>query len=238
MIRVDATDALLHDLRNALGLVVGLAANLRDGLDGPVNDAQRAHAQRIVEVGVDAGAMLERLASTGAHTDPAAAFDLGALARSIVGRFDAQTAARGLRVTVAVEGDDVVTGDRLALSRAVENLVGNAFKYTPDGGVVEVAVRRVDAPSPTVELCVDDSGPGIPPESREDVLRAGARLPRDGAIRGEGLGLAIASTAAAAFAGSVSVAASPLGGARVSLRIPCGVGAPYPHDSAGKRSAR
>ena len=113
MIRVDAKDALLHDLRNALGLLVGLAANLRDGLDGPVNDVQRAHAQRIVEVGVDAGAMLERLASADAHVDPAAAFDLGALARSIVGRFDAQAAARGLRVTVSVDGDDVVTGDRL-----------------------------------------------------------------------------------------------------------------------------
>ncbi len=238
MIRVDATDALLHDLRNALGLLVGLAANLRDGLDGPVNEVQRAHAQRIVEVGVDAGAMLERLASADAPVDPAAAFDLGALARSIVGRFDAQAAARGLRVTVSADGDDVVTGDRLALSRAVENLVGNAFKYTPDGGAVAVAVRRVEAPSPTVELSVDDSGPGIPAESREDVLDAGVRLPRDRDFAGEGLGLAIASTAASAFGGSVHVVASPLSGARVSLRIPCTAGPAYPHDSAGKRSAR
>ena len=73
-----------------------------------------------------------------------------------------------------------------------------------------------------VTIHVDDDGPGIPPEHREDVFRPFLRLDeaRNQDEGGSGLGLAIARDIARAHGGDVTLATSPLGGLRASVRIP------------------
>lgn len=69
----------------------------------------------------------------------------------------------------------------------ISNLVDNALRYTPVGGRVDLAVRRLGAGA---QLCVRDSGPGIAPAERERVFDAFYRLPGSDET-GSGLGLAI-----------------------------------------------
>lgn len=108
-----------------------------------------------------------------------------------------------------------IMGDATLIGELVRNLVDNAFKYTPRGGAVVLAVRAGPA-----RIVVDDSGPGIPPADRERVFAPFTRVPQldtvSGApIPGTGLGLAIVSEVAQAHGGSVRVESSPQAGARL-----------------------
>jgi two-component system osmolarity sensor histidine kinase EnvZ len=103
-----------------------------------------------------------------------------------------------------------------AISRCLTNLVGNALRYAK-----HVAVRaghRGDA----IEIAIDDDGPGIPEDRREDVFKAflrleGSRNPRTGGV---GLGLTIARDIVRSHGGDIVLEDSPLGGLRARLRLP------------------
>ena len=103
-----------------------------------------------------------------------------------------------------------------AISRSLMNLVGNAARY---GKHVAVrAGRRGDA----VEVLIDDDGPGIPAERREEVFKAfvrleGSRNPKTGGV---GLGMTIARDIVRAHGGDVFLEDSPFGGLRVRVRLP------------------
>jgi signal transduction histidine kinase len=112
----------------------------------------------------------------------------------------------------------VVIGDRHALARALDNLVGNAHRHA-DGRVV-VSVQRVGPD--TVEIRVDDDGPGVPAADRLRIFERFVRLD-DARARddgGSGLGLAIVAATATAHGGSIRVEDSDLGGARFILSLP------------------
>jgi two-component system, OmpR family, sensor histidine kinase MprB len=106
----------------------------------------------------------------------------------------------------------VVTGvaDRIAL--AVDNLLDNAGKWSPDGGVVEVTV---DGP----EVAVRDHGPGIDAADAPFVFDRFWRAPAARSLPGSGLGLAIVRQVAEAHGGSASVDAPDGAGARVRVRF-------------------
>jgi two-component system osmolarity sensor histidine kinase EnvZ len=114
----------------------------------------------------------------------------------------------GEPVTVAVK--------RNAFKRCLVNLIDNGLKY---GGRVEVGVGRTGR---SVELTVDDDGPGIPSERREEAFRPFHRLDEGRNLQtgGVGLGLAIARDIARAHGGDVTLQASPLGGLRALIRLP------------------
>jgi two-component system osmolarity sensor histidine kinase EnvZ len=103
-----------------------------------------------------------------------------------------------------------------ALSRAIGNLIGNAFRYA---ATVRVRVgRRRDG----AEIVVDDDGPGIPPERREHVFKPftrldGSRNPHTGGV---GLGLTIARDVVRGHGGEIHLEDSPLGGLRARIRLP------------------
>lgn len=104
----------------------------------------------------------------------------------------------------------------LAVKRAVSNLVSNALAY---GERAHVFV--LNGPY-FAEVIVDDDGPGIPPEQREDAFRPFNRLDtaRTQNTPGTGLGLALTLDTARAHGGDVKLETSPLGGLRVRLRLP------------------
>jgi two-component system osmolarity sensor histidine kinase EnvZ len=133
----------------------------------------------------------------------------------------AREAAEGARragadITVSAPGAAPFHGRRSALKRALANLVGNAAAH---GSQVRVEVEQ--APS-GITVRVDDDGPGIPPERREEAFRAFNRLDesRNQNAKGVGLGLAIARDAARSHGGDVRLEESPLGGLRAVLRLP------------------
>jgi PAS domain S-box-containing protein len=117
------------------------------------------------------------------------------------------------------------------LSRAVENLVSNAIKYSPDGTIVTVSAR---AEEEYVALEVADHGYGIPEADLERVFDKFYRVPRvqDADVPGTGLGLALVREIAELHHGSVSVRSEVNQGSTFTLRIPRGVD----HNGARKES--
>ena len=129
-------------------------------------------------------------------------------------RVDAER--HGAPVTVEAKGDLNVKIRPLAMKRCIGNLVGNGQRYANHVFVTALREQRF------VTIQVDDDGPGIPPEHREDVFRPFLRLDeaRNQDESGSGLGLAIARDIARSHGGEITLSTSTLGGLRASIRIP------------------
>jgi signal transduction histidine kinase len=126
-------------------------------------------------------------------------------------------AATGLRVDTTAVSAGRVDGDAAGLRRVLRNLGDNAARHA--AGRLAFSLAERDG---LVLLGVDDDGPGIPEADRERVFERFVRLD-DARARddgGSGLGLAIVAELARAHGGTVAVAPSPLGGARVQVTLP------------------
>jgi two-component system osmolarity sensor histidine kinase EnvZ len=119
-------------------------------------------------------------------------------------------------VSMDWQGDMNVVLRPIAIKRCITNLVSNALRH---GTRAEIRAMRGKT---SVEITVDDDGPGIPEERREDVFRPFVRLDesRNVDTGGSGLGLTIARDIARSHGGDVSLGTSPLGGLRVVVRLP------------------
>jgi Osmosensitive K+ channel histidine kinase len=109
-------------------------------------------------------------------------------------------------------------GDSTAVERAVLNLLDNAAKWSPPGGVVRVQMRQLDDWSLVLEVA--DAGPGI---AEEDLPRVFDRFYRSATSRtmpGSGLGLAIVRQVAVRHGGAVWAGRAPEGGALLAVRFP------------------
>ena len=138
--------------------------------------------------------------------------DLATLVEEVVARHRRQ----GRAVDLHVEDRLVMPLKALALSRALSNLIGNALRY---GGHVWIRVgRKPDG----AEVIIDDDGPGIAADQREQVFRPFFRLEasRNLATGGVGLGLTIARDIVRGHGGDVMLEDSPLGGLRARIRLP------------------
>ncbi len=135
---------------------------------------------------------------------------------SLVGEFfrpDAE--ARGLELSTIVADGCFVHGEETWLRQLASNLVGNAIKYTPAGGRVEIRAAREAG---DVILEVTDSGPGVPIERRQGIFERFERG-TDSGEPGFGLGLPIAREIVRAHGGTISVSDAPGGGSRFSVRL-------------------
>ncbi len=138
--------------------------------------------------------------------------DVSALLRGV-----AQDCRRGgSSIDLDVPASLVVPVKPDAFKRCVLNLVGNATRYA---GAISVTAANADN---ILSIIVDDDGPGVPAEAREDVFKPFFRLDdaRNLDQSGTGLGLSIARDIARAHGGDVRLADSPLGGLRAEIRIP------------------
>ncbi len=123
---------------------------------------------------------------------------------------------RGKTMTYEIDGEDEIAVRPNAFTRLLSNLVSNAERYA--------STLHIDArhSAKWLTLTLDDDGPGIPVEAREDVFKPFYRLDeaRNLNASGTGLGLAIARDVARAHGGNVTLADSPRGGLRAVVRIP------------------
>jgi two-component system osmolarity sensor histidine kinase EnvZ len=137
--------------------------------------------------------------------------DMGQLLRDIV---DGQPGRE--RITLDAAGPIELTARPTAMKRCLGNLIGNALRYGKTVHVGAAWRQRV------MTVTIDDDGPGIPPESREDVFRPFFRLEesRNISTGGVGLGLSIALDIAHGHGGEIALEDSPMGGLRVVLTLP------------------
>ena len=215
----DFTADAAHELRSPLA-ALRLQVQSLQRADSP--ETRQIATERLL-AGVDrATRLVEQLLALARHDGGGAAsttapVDLLALARRAV--HDAASEATAHQIELRgpeVDADALeVQGQGDALAVLLRNLIDNALRHTPAGGVVHVVARRGE--SGAVELAVEDSGPGIPPSERQRVLDRFYRVP--GAVgHGSGLGLAIVQAVARRHGARVVIDNSPvLGGARVEV---------------------
>ena len=202
--RTQMLNGVSHDLRTIL-------TRFRLSLEMLDDSQDREPLQKDVE---EMQGMLEGYLAfaRGDAGEPSALTDLAAILEEL--RVDAER--HGAPVTLETHGHAFVRVRPLAFKRCIGNLVSNAQRH---GQRVALSLVR-DARF--VNIYVDDDGPGIRPEHREDVFRPFLRLDeaRNQDEGGSGLGLAIARDIARAHGGDVTLTTSPLGGLRACVRIP------------------
>lgn len=120
------------------------------------------------------------------------------------------------QLNLEVPAGIVLSVKRNALKRCATNLIDNALKHGAHVGVTLANNGR------SVEIFVDDDGPGIPPERREEAFRPFHRLDQGRNLKagGVGLGLAIARDIARAHGGDLTLDSSVMGGLRAAIRLP------------------
>ena len=136
--------------------------------------------------------------------------------RGVLDGLRADAERHGARVEVDAKGDLNVRVRPLAIKRCLGNLVANAVRHAK---TIELEAAREQR---FVNIFVDDDGPGIAPEHRDDVFRPFHRLDeaRNQDEGGSGLGLAIARDVARSHGGEITLSTSPLGGLRACVRLP------------------
>ena len=122
---------------------------------------------------------------------------------------------KGLTIDWDAPDDLWFQGERQDFMEIAGNAMENAGKF----GASKVRVRAGSIGPERMRLTVEDDGPGLPPDRREEVVQRGARL--DESAPGSGLGLSIIDELARAYRGSLILGASPLGGLSVAVELPC-----------------
>jgi two-component system osmolarity sensor histidine kinase EnvZ len=202
--RTAMLNGVSHDLRTVLTRFRLSLAMLPEGPDVEALQRDVDEMHRMLEAYLDF--------ARGAGLEAAAPTDMGALIEEL--KADAERHGHATRIEIS--GNPVATVRPDAFKRCLGNLVANAQRY---GDSIAIEASRDDR---FLTIHVDDDGPGIPPEKREDAFRPFHRLDeaRNQDDSGTGLGLAIARDIARAHGGDVTLSASPLGGLRASVRVP------------------
>jgi two-component system osmolarity sensor histidine kinase EnvZ len=204
--RTEMLAGISHDLRTPLTrLRLGLAM-----LPAAAQDDAAAMTQDVEEMDRLIAAYLAF--ARGEGMEQAAPADLGEL----VGEAAAKARRDGAQVDLDVPADPLVLAVRAdALRRCLGNLLDNARKHARRIAVALTRVPRGDAGAWAV-VTVDDDGPGIPEDAREEAFKPFATF----SAGGTGLGLAIARDIARAHGGDIVLEDSPLGGLRARVRLP------------------
>lgn len=144
--------------------------------------------------------------------------DLVALARQSVqqAQLEADAGCIGLRL-IGPDEPILVDGSPQLIGRAIDNLLGNAIKFSRHGGSVKVTVS---AASGAGQIAVCDNGPGVPEAELASLFRPFFRGSNAAEAEGHGLGLAIVQRVANIHGGELAAANREGGGLRVSLRLP------------------
>jgi signal transduction histidine kinase len=217
-IRDEILGVVSHDLRSPL-TTIGLSAQL---IPGSPPDEQTEHVQTIAA----ATRRMERLihdlldatkAEQGTLSIRRDAIDPAAVVRDVVASHEPIAASQQIRFETSVAGAlPQVCGDGDRLAQALTNLIGNAFKFTPPGGVVRLSVAERDG---KVRFEVADSGPGIAPSDLPHLFEPFWQAKKTAHL-GAGLGLKITRAIVEAHDGSIEVTNLEGGGACFRFDVP------------------
>ncbi len=218
-----------HELRTPLNAVIGFGELLSAESFGPLGSARYKHyAGMIVEGGqhllevINAILDMSRIEAGrfSIERQPLSLAEEVAAVLALV-RVQADSAGVALEMAADLAALGEVQADRAALRQVLLNLVGNALKFTPSGGKVQVSGVN-DAGM--IRLCIADSGAGIAPE---DLRRLGEPFYQSGPVllrraEGSGLGLAISKRLIALHGGKLEIESTLGEGTKVSISLPQG----------------
>lgn len=227
-LRNSLLSAISHDIRTPLTAIVGLSSTLANG-GTLTDDTGRELAQGIRDAAIRMNRLVTNLLDMARLQ--AGGIKLNRqwqMLEEIVGSALAELsgALAGLHVEVSVPASlPLLDFDAVLLERVLCNLLDNAAKYAATGGSITIAAQLIGE---TVQVTVEDHGPGIASGMEETIFSKFARGEREPAVAGVGLGLAICRAIVEAHGGKIRVENRPEGGARFAFTLP--LGSPPPGD--------
>ena len=230
---------LSHELRTPLNAIVGYGSILQDGLLGPMPAAQTQAVGRMME---GAEGMLELVGDlldmsqiqAGKLTVSVQPLDLVAEAQAVCEALGPRAEAKSLTLALRLPPQlPAVLGDARRVRQVLANLVANAIKFTPAGGLITIGAGAERA---QLRVEVQDTGVGIPAGARARLFEPFTQLDMSETrgAGGVGLGLAIARALVEAQGGRIGVASEPGQGSTFWFTLPVAPHAP-PRASAGPR---
>ena len=215
--------AVAHDVRAPLAGIAGFARALEPALAAPGQDKARHYLQRILANAARMDELtlhlleLGRLAHAPLHLHDV---DLSALAQEVVARLREGDPARA--VDVAIEPGLAVRADPVLLRQVLENLLGNAWKFSTGQLQPRIAVRRASASESPDEpaFVVEDNGAGFDSAAAAGLFQPFRRMHGAGEFPGTGVGLAAAQRIVALHGGRIWCEARPGEGARFFVALP------------------
>ena len=232
---IDAQKMLIrdvsHELRSPLArlrMAVELARE-DSSADQAVFDHMEQEAEKVNQL---IGEMLTlSLLESARETPRVDSFNMQLLIEELMEISTVEACARGCKIEFQSKAlDSQMTGQSEMLSRAVENILRNAIRYTPPGGLVEVELSdlyRDEAAAVQIahgglKISVRDTGPGIPADHLSHIFRPFYRvdMARSESSGGFGVGLAIAERAVSLHGGKIMASNRPTGGLNVQILLP------------------
>lgn len=225
--RRDFLRVTTHNMRSPVGAAVMFLRNLEAGLGGELNERQLDWTSRALKRLDGLGVFLTEMTQfaaleAGQLEKKIEAVNIGRMLQLIVEEYGDSANERAQVLELEVEPDlPTVEAMPRLLREAVVNYVTNAIKYTPEGGRIQIAGRRVDD---SIVIEVLDSGLGIPPDRLENVFedfgRVESELPDGTKPEGTGLGLSITKRIIEAHGGLVGVESVVGVGSRFRIVLP------------------
>lgn len=214
-----------HEFRTPLSLILAPLEKLLHQTAAPEQKKQlqliHRNARRLLNL-VNQLLDFRKMEVEAIHFHPAVG-DIVGFAREIAYSFS--DIAEKKQITLQFEADFETLEmyfDKDKMEKILFNLLSNAYKYTPDSGMVQVRLKVLEADAPILEIQVEDSGIGIPTEQQERIFERffQSDLPGDLANQGTGIGLAITKEFVKLHQGEISVRSKPNEGACFTVQLP------------------
>jgi signal transduction histidine kinase len=213
-----------HELRTPLNAILGYTELLVDGLYGELPEKPRAVLERVQENGHNLLALINDVLDltkieAGQLRLTIDDYNTAELAQGVVTAMEPLARAKGLSLAAHIEGTiPPGRGDAQRLRQVLVNLVGNAIKFTDEGGV-EVTISALND---RFLISVCDTGPGIAPEDQEAIFEEFHQIDNSSTRKkgGTGLGLAIVRQIVALHGGRLTLVSNPGEGATFTIDIP------------------
>jgi signal transduction histidine kinase len=207
---VERASTRVGDLAHALKTPLTVLWAELQSADGPSPDVMK---QEIVKIRRQVDHQLARAAASASAKAVGVQTPVTPVVQAIRRSLERIHAERAIKISLS--GDAATfRGQREDLEEVAGNLIENAYKWARS----EVSVK-VSTSGQKFVLTIDDDGPGLAPEQRTSALVRGARL--DETAPGSGLGLAIVRDIVDAYGGRFDLDASPAGGLRAMVELPC-----------------
>ncbi len=221
--RSDFAQVMSHELRTPLTSIAGALDIVLSGYAGPLSDRQLRYVDMARQAATRMNQLVDQLldlarAQAGTITVSAAPVQLDRLAREVIDRYRGAASAKQLSIVLGASAEDIaILGDPERLSQVLGNLVTNAIRFAPTGGVIDVQVFGPPLSEDAVGVSVHNSGEEIPVDDREKIFEPFSASSRR--VGGTALGLSISRTIVEAHGGRIWVESGP-GGTKFVFTLP------------------
>ncbi len=223
--RAEFAQVMSHELRTPLTSIAGALDIVLSGYAGPLSDRQLRYVDMARQAATRMNQLVDQLldlarAQAGSITVAAAPVQLDRLAREVIDRYRAAAATKQLTIVLGASAEDIsIVGDPERLSQVLGNLLTNAIRFAPTGGVIDVQVFGPPLSEDAVGVSVANSGEPIAPEDRERIFEPFSASSRR--VGGTALGLSISRTIIEAHGGRIWVeSGASEGGTKFVFTLP------------------